>query len=583
MHRIYLTVKTDYKSIRMKTNNLVIYAFTALAFVLIQGCGGLGKMDKLKEELNAKVEPDPLIVRGDSIEINLSGKYPEKYFHKKVIVEATPVLTYEGGETPFEMQGYQGEDAAGNYEVIPYATGKSFAYTDKIAYTPAMSESNLELRIKGSKGSKEQSFDPIPLVAGVITTPYLMQNDDKPTMSKDNFKRTLSKSKEATVNFAYNSSNVTSSELKDDDIKALKTFIEECAVSDSLVLVGTNVEAYASPEGEISLNEDLALERSQAANKIIANLIKKAKIEVAETGFYVDSPKGEDWDGFKEQMEASSIEDKNLILRVLEMYTDKNKREQEIKNIAMTYKQIEKVILPSLRRSQITLNYKVEGYTDEELMVLCKSNPEILTVEEILFSATLFDGMNDKLEIYEHAERLFPTDYRGINNVGYILFMQNKKEEAKSQFEKAYAVAKKPEVANNMGICARLDGDRGAALDYFAAASGAGDAVAYNKALVKIQQGDYSSAVSNMGSNNTFNVALAKVLNGDNSGAKAAIDNSGDTSAMALYLKAIIAARQGSGADVLKNLNDAIAKDASLKAKAMKDLEFRDFKAQFNF
>jgi tetratricopeptide (TPR) repeat protein len=567
----------------MKTNNLVIYAFTALAFVLIQGCGGLGKMDKLKEELNAKVEPDPLIVRGDSIEINLSGKYPEKYFHKKVIVEATPVLTYEGGETPFDMQGYQGEDAAGNYEVIPYATGKSFAYTDKIAYTPAMSEGNLELRIKGSKGSKEQSFDPIPLAPGVITTPYLMQNDDKPTMSKDNFKRTLSKSKEAIVNFAYNSSNVNSSELKDDDIKALKSFIEECAVADSLVLVGTNVEAYASPEGEITLNEDLALERSQAANKIVADLIKKAKLEVAETGFFVDSPKGEDWDGFKEQMEASTIEDKNLILRVLEMYTDKNKREQEIKNIAMTYKQIEKVILPSLRRSQITLNYKVEGYTDEELIVLCKSNPEILTVEEILFSATLFEGMNDKLEIYEHAERLFPADYRGINNVGYVLFMQNKKEEAKSQFEKAYAVSEKPEVANNMGICARLDGDRGAALDYFAAASGAGDAVAYNKALVKIQQGDYSAAVSNMGSNNTFNVALAKVLNGDNSGAKAAIDNSGDTSGMALYLKAIIAARQGSGADVLKNLNDAIAKDASLKAKAMKDLEFRDFKAQFNF
>jgi tetratricopeptide (TPR) repeat protein len=357
----------------------------------------------------------------------------------------------------------------------------------------------------------------------------------------------------------------------------------ECADSDSLVLTGTSVEAYASPEGEITLNEDLALERSQAANKIVANLIKKAKLEVAAEGFYVDSPKGEDWEGFKEQMEASSIEDKNLILRVLEMYTDKNKREQEIKNIAKTYKSIEKDILPSLRRSQVTLKYNVEGYTDEELIVLCKSNPETLTVEEILFSATLFEGMNDKLEIYENAERLFPADYRGINNVGYILFMQNKKEEAKSQFEKAYAVSEKAEVANNLGICARLDGDRDGALGYFAAASGAGDAVAYNKGLVKIQQGDYSSAVSNMGSNSTFNVALAKVLNGDNTGAKAAMDNSGDDSAMAMYLKAIIAARTGSGADVLKNLNDAIAKDGSLKDKAMKDLEFRDFQAQFNF
>ncbi|MCB0762270.1 MAG: hypothetical protein KDC12_12160 [Flavobacteriales bacterium] len=567
----------------MKTKNLVIYALAAGTLALVQGCGGLGKMDKLKEELNAKVEPDPLIVRGDSVEINLSGKFPEKYFHKKVIVEGTPVLVWEGGEVAYDMQGYQGEDAAGNYEVIPYEAGKSFSYTDKVAYTPAMENmSNLELRIKGSKGSKTQEFDPIPLAPGVITTPYLIQNDDKPVMSKDNFQRVLSFTKEGTINFAYNSSVVRPGETRDDDMKALEAFIKECAAADSLVLTGTNVDAYASPEGEISLNEDLALERSQNANKVIAQMIKKAKMEVEE-GFYGDSPKGEDWDGFKELMEASNIEDKNLILRVLEMYKDKTKREEEIKNIAKTYKEIEKEILPQLRRSQITLKYNVEGYTDEELKVLCKSNPDILTVEELLYSATLFENLNDKLEIYESTERIYPTDYRGINNVGYILFMQNKKEEAASQFEKAYAVKQAPEVSNNMGIVARMNGDRDAALDYYASASGAGDAVAYNKGLVYIQQGDYSSAISNMGGTNSFNTALVKVLNGDNSGAKAAMDNSGDDSAIAHYLRAIIAARSGSSADVLKHLADAIAKDSTLKAKAMNDLEFRDYKAQFNF
>jgi Flp pilus assembly protein TadD len=567
----------------MKANSLKALVFAGVT-TLLTACGGLGKMEKHMEELNAKVEPQPLIVRGDMVEINLSGTFPQKYFHKKVVVEATPVLTYDGGETAFEKQGYQGEDAAGNYEVIPFESGKGFSYTDEIAYDPAMEVSELELRISGTKGSKSATFEPLKLGVGVITTPYLIQNDDRPIMSTDNYKRVLSFTTEAVINYDYNRSNVKSSETRDQDIKDLKAFIESCAVADSLVITGTDVESYASPEGEISLNENLAQERAESANAVISGFMKKAKIDVENPdAFYTNTPKGEDWSGFKTMMEASSIEDKHLILRVLEMYTDKNKREEEIKNIAKTYKEIEKDILPSLRRSQMTVNYNVEGYTDEELIVLCKSNPDILTIEELLYGANLFDGLNDKLEIYEHAERLFPGDYRGINNVGYVLFMQNKVEEAMSQFDKAWKVSESNEVANNMGICKRISGDREAGMEFLNKASGAGDEVSYNKGLVHIQNGDYSGAVSSMGSNNTFNVALAKVLNGDNTGAKAAIENSGDESAMAYYLRAIIAARSASGADVINHLGTAVGKDSTLKDKAMKDLEFRDYKSQFNF
>lgn len=561
-----------------------ILAAAALFLGLLTGCGGLGKMEKYIEELNAKAEPAPLTVRGDSVEINITGKFPPKYFHKKVIVEATPVLVYEGGETAYRTQGYQGEDAAGNYEVIPYEAGQSFSYTDVIAYDPAMEVSNLQLRIKGSKGSKEASFEPLEIGIGVITTPYLMKDDDMPIMSTDNFQRILSFEKEAVVNYAYNKSNVRSAELRDDDIKAMKEFIAECAEADSLVITGTTVEAYASPEGEISLNENLAQERAESANAIVSKEMSREKIEVENPdAFFMNAPKGEDWDGFKEMMEASSIEDKHLILRVLEMYTDKTKREEEIKNIAKTYKEIEKDILPQLRRSQIALAYNVEGYTDEELKVLSKSNPDILTVEELLFSATLFDGLNDKLEIYESTERLYPGDHRGINNVGYVLFLQNKVEEAASQFDKASKVNATPEVHNNLGICARLNGDRDAALDHFSQASGAGGEVNYNKGLVHIQNGDYSGAVSNMGSNNTFNAALAKLLNGDASGADTTLDNANDGSAIGSYLAAVIAARQNNSAEVIKNLEDAVSKDASLKDKAMRDREFEDFKASFNF
>lgn len=568
----------------MKTTALNVFSFLTVLSLLLSACGGLGKMEKEIETLNANAEPEPLIVRGDSVEVNITGKFPEKYFHKKVVVEATPVLVYDGGESAYPMQGYQGEDAAGNYEVIPYDAGKSFSYTEKVAFVPGMEQSTLELRISGTKGSKSATFDPLPIGTGVITTPYLVQSDDMFLIGADNFQRVLSYTKEATINFAYNSSVVRSSELRDEDVDAMEEFIEFAAENDSITITGTAVEAYASPEGEISLNENLAQERAEAANKVIERMMKSEKISPeSPEAFFKNMPKGEDWEGFKELMQASDIEDKELILSVLSMYSDKNKREQEIKNIAKTYKVIEKEILPSLRRSKIDLAYDVEGYTDEELIDLSKSNPDILTIEELLFAATLFDDLNDKLEVYQNAERVHPGDWRGANNVGYVLMMQNKMGQAKAQFEKALNVERNPVSLNNLGCIARLEGDRDKALEHFAEAMSAGPEVKYNKGIVQIQNGNYSGAVSNMSGMNTMNLALAKLLNGDVSGAKTVMQNSGDESAEAYYLRAVIAARNNTSADVLSNLGTAIEKDGSLKAKAMKDLEFRDFKDQFNF
>lgn len=541
-------------------------------------------MEKHIEELNAKAEPEPLIVRGDSVEINITGKFPEKYFHKKVIVEATPAIVYDGGEATYETQGYQGEDAAGNYEVIPYDAGKSFSYTDKVAFVPGMEESTVELRVSGSKGSQTATFDPLPVGTGVITTPYLVQSDDMFLIAGDNFQRVLSYTQEAVVNYAYNSSSVRSSETRDQDVKDLMAFVKFASEKDSIVITGTNVMAYASPEGEISLNEDLAQERAESANALVEKEMKRRKIAPENRdAFYTNTPKGEDWDGFKDLMEASSIEDKALIIRVLETYADKTEREQQIKNISKTYKEIEKEILPALRRSQIVVNYDVEGYTDEELRDLCKSNPDILTIEELLFAATLFDGLNDKLEIYQNAERVHPGDYRAANNVGYCLMMQNKMADAKAKFQKALDTESNPVSMNNLGAIARLEGDRSAAMEMYNDAMAAGNEVKYNKGIVQIQNGDYASAINNMGSFNTMNLALAKALNGDASGAKTVMDNSGDESAEAYYLRAVIAARMNVGADVVSNLNTAIQKDGSLKSKAMKDLEFRNYKDQLNF
>ena len=549
------------------------------AFVLLlalPGCGGLGKMEKAIEELNLSMDPEPLIMRGGEVELSLSGTFPEKYFAKKAIIEATPVLVWEGGEAAFKTQGFQGEDAAGNYTVVPFKSAKSFDYSASVPYEEGMEDgARLELRISGTMGSKTMDFEPVVLGDGVITTPNWVQADDRFVMGEDAFQRVVSYTTEAEINYEYNASRVRNAELRDDDMVALKEFVSFAADHDSVMLKRTSVSAYASPEGEITLNEDLAFERAESANAAVANLLKRAKIEV-EDGFYGNNPKGEDWEGFQSLMRASDIEDKDLILRVLSMYSDKNRREEEIKNIAKTYKEIEKEILPALRRSMITLHYDIEGYTDEELMDLAMSNPDTLTVEESLYAATLFDSNDDKLAVYEATSRVHADDWRGPNNEGVCLMAMGKLNQAADRFMAADERGDSPVINNNLGAVARMKGNLTDAKRYLSSASGAGDAVKYNKGILAIQEGEYSQAVSSFSGENTVNAALAKLLNSDANGAKTILNNADDDSAVAHYVMAIANARLGNSAEAKQHRDMAVQKDAGLSGKASADLEFRD-------
>ncbi len=280
-------------------------------------------------------------------------------------------------------------------------------------------------------------------------------------------------------------------------------------------------------------------------------------------------------------MQASSVADKDLVLRVLEMYPEGDKRESEIKNMAATYTELREKILPQLRRSEMRMNYEIVGKTDEQITAMAKSMPDSLNVEELLFAATLTTDMNEQLRIYKEVERIFPNDHRGANNVGYIYMLQNKLDDAAAQFQKANSIKDNAESTNNLGVVARLKGDRKKAAEHFAKATSAGPEVKYNMGLVNIQNGDYASANSNMAGMNTVNAALAKMLSGDNAGAQAILDKAADKdSATGRYVAAIIAARSGNGDGVRNNLAQAVQKDASLREKAMKDLEFRNFKDQ---
>jgi len=535
-------------------------------------------MEKEIEAMGLEASPEPLILRGDQVELEVTGRFPAKYFGKKVSVEATPVLTWEGGSASFESEGFQGEDAAGNFTVVPFESGKSFSYSSSVPFDPAMEDAaELAVVISGTQGNKSATFAPFVVGAGVITTPLWVQADDQFIPVEDNFQRVITYTEEVTVNYSVNSSTVRSGELRDADWKALKELIQLSVDADSVTITGARIEAYASPEGEITLNEDLASDRANSAAASVTREMKRKKL-TADEAFYDLVPKGEDWQGFKSLMQASDIEDKNLILRVLEMYSDKNKREEEIRNIAKTYKAIEKEILPVLRRSQVVVSYDVEGYTDEELMDYCMSMPDSLTADELLYAATLFSDLNDKLTIYQSAARVHSDDFRGYNNAGWCLAQMGRMNQAGEVFQQALELERNKAVVNNVAALTRQNGDIDGAMKLLNEAAGAGPEVGYNKGIILIQKGDYASAISNMGRVSSVNVALAKMLNGDAAGAKTALENADDDSAVASYVMAVACARLNDSAGVKKHLGEALAKDPNLRQKAEKDLEFRDMR-----
>jgi tetratricopeptide (TPR) repeat protein len=580
----------------MEKKHLKGLGLVLVAALVITGCGGLGKMNKYVSTITYTVDPNPLIVKGDTVHVNVNGNFPGKYFYKKAQAELTPTIVTgtdglvetngvwapkSGTESPMKMAGFQGEKAAGNYTVVPYETGKSFSYSDRVAYQPAMEQSQLMLKILGKQGKKQKGFTPIKLADGVITTPYLMMNDDKVIMAKDNFVRITSHTLSATLNYLVASDVLRPAELKDADVKEMAAFLKTNAKNERIVLKSAVIDGFASPEGEIKMNDGLADKRDLSGKRWLQGELSRNKYAKAKNdSMYIMTPRGEDWEGFRSAMQASSFKDKDLVLRVLEMYPDVDKRESEIKNMAATYTEIAEDILPKLRRAEVVLNYEKVGYSDEELAQLSKTSPDSLNVEELLkAAANAANDVNEQLRIYKECERVHPTDHRASNNIGCIYYAQNKMAEAEAQFQKANSIQDNPISTNNLAAITRQKGDRKKAMEMLKKSTSAGPEVKYNMGLINIQNGDYASASGNMSGVNDFNAALAKLLGGDAAGAQGILQQSADKdSAKGHYLMAIIGARLNNGDLVRNELGMAAKQDPSLGEKAKKDLEFRAFK-----
>ncbi len=579
----------------MNTKTLRNLTLAVGATALLVGCNGLGKMIKKQKTITYDVKPNPLEMHGDSVVFTVSGKYPAKVFAKKATVTVTPVVKYSGGEKAMKPVVLVGEKATGSGQKISYTNGGTFSYTtEKFAYEPGMKVAKVELRAQGAVKKKTKDFTPVEIADGTIVTPLLVRNDEKGIYAKDAFVKTTPANQTANIYYVINQSVVRPSELKSDEMKNLQSFINTNINSQWYEFKGISVSAYASPDGELSLNENLAKDRAKSGSKALMGEFKKNKNKDQKFGKdeanYSTQTTAEDWDGFQTLMQQSNIADKDLILRVLTMYKDGEQREKEIKNLSKTYVEVAEKILPKLRRSVLTVNVDKKSRTDEMISKLATTSPDSLSVEELLYATTLTTDQNTQVQILQAAEKKYASDWRTSNNLGVALLMQNKVSEAGEAFKRAETSANgNPILMNNLGIIAAKSGDRKKAMEYYDKASGAGKEVNYNKGIVNVRDGKYSDAVSNFGDYKGFNKALAELLNGNTGAVASTIDASTEKDmAWSYYLKAVAAARSNNAADVNANLKTAIEKDGSLKAAAKDDAEFiklrdnADFKALVN-
>ncbi|MGB5989040.1 MAG: hypothetical protein WBG43_04820 [Marinifilaceae bacterium] len=554
-----------------------ILASVMVAVVVMTSCSPLSKMQKEAANIRYKVTPEILEVKAGNVDVKIEVNFPPKYFNKAVIVDATPVLKYNGGEKALPMKTLQGEDVQENNTVIPYESGKSITYEASVPYEVAMRISQLEMRISVRKGDKAVDCDPIKIADGVISTATLVQNTPSVALGVDNFQRIIRESKKADIHYLINSSNVSWKELRANDVKALAKFIKAANKNEKQELKSLEIKAYASPDGKEDLNEKLANKREASSKKILKKQVGRVA-EFKSEDFIKSLVTAEDWDGFKKLMEESNIQDKELILRVLSMYNDPEVREREIKNISAAFSSIAEEIFPKLRRSQLIMNVDNIGFSDEELLSMIKSEPAKLNNDEVLYSATLFSSAADKLYVYETAMKQFPNDWRGFNDAGMIKFNMSNIEEANALFNKADGLsANKNIVKNNLAAIALYKGDVAKAEVLLGAAVGAGQEVDFNNGIVALKKGKYTDAVKYLANCKCVNSALASILADNNSEALKKLNANQSGLAVVDYLKAIVGARTNNSKLVFSSLKAAIAKDAKLKVAASTDLEFAKF------
>ena len=556
--------------------NYSILSLSLISLVAFSSCSKLGPLSAD----NFTVEPNPLETLGGEVPATVNGVFPVKYMKPKAVVTVTPELRYADGKVAKGQSAtFQGERVMGNDQTISYKMGGRYTMKTSFAYVPEMQKSDMYLTFDARLGKKKVEVPAVKVATGVLATSELYKQalmNAGGCIATDSFQRVRAQRVEANIKFLVNQANLRKSELKNGSVKEFVEMLKKInADREGLNLKNVEVAAYASPEGGFKFNDKLAGKRQSVSEAYVDKQLKAAKLGGANVDAHYTA---QDWDGFKRLVQASNIQDKDVILRVLEMYKDPAEREQQIRNMSAGFRELADGILPELRRSRLIINYETVGRSDEQIKEQYKADAAQLSADELLYAATLTNDANEKEAIYKKAAECYDKDYRAYNNLAVMAFNKGDENAAKSYVKQAFAKNQKaPEGYANLALIALRNGNIAEAESNLSSAinaNGFGEVMGN----LNIAKGNYATAVKNFEGSKSNSAALAQILNKDYAAAVATLKDQKNADALSDYLMAIVQNRQGNTAAAQDYLNSAIKKNSALSQYADNDLEFANLK-----
>ena len=573
--RVPLAAPRFIKTFIFMRKNLIFAAIAAIVFVFTS-CSKLGPLSAD----NFEVTPNPLETQGGKVPATINGKFPEKYMKRNAQVTVIPELRYGNGQVAQGIPAtFQGEKVMGNDQTISYRLGGHYTMKTQFDYVPEMQQSEMYLTFLAKLGKKQVSIPAVKVATGVIATSELYKQtmmNGGGCIAPDSFQRISSQKYDATVKFLVNQAVLRQSELKNNSVQEFVKLLQKINADrgEKLAIKNVEVAAYASPEGGFEFNDRLAGKRQDASEQYVQQTLKQTRVDAAVDARYT----AQDWEGFQQLVQASNIQDKDVILRVLSMYKDPEQREQQIRNMSEAFRELADGILPELRRARMTINYDVVGRSDEQIKQQYSTDATKLSVEEMLYAATLTDNLAEKEAIYKKTAQYWDKDYRALNNLAVLAFNAGDETKADQYLQQALRVNKKaPEAFANLGLMALKNGKLTEAEDYIANAIGANG---FGEALgnLNIAKGNFAQAEANFAESVSNSAALAQLLNKNYEAAVQTLDKVKNPDAMTSYLHAIVAARRGNKFAAESYLKEALRLDSTLKNYADNDLEFQFLK-----
>lgn len=548
----------------------LIFTLSVCSVLALSSCS---KMGALSAD-NFTVTPNPLETKGGQVPATINGAFPEKYMKKNAVVTVIPELRYGNGQVAKGTGStFQGEKVLGNDQMISYRLGGRYTMKTAFDFVPEMQKSDMYLTFSARRGNKKINIPAVKVAEGVVATSELYKQlllSDGGCIAPDSFQRVNARKQEANIKFLVNQANLRRSELKNNSVKEFVAMLKRInADREKLNIRNVEVQAYASPEGGFSFNDKLAGKRQNTSEAYVKSQLKQTGVATGIDAHYT----AQDWDGFQKLVQASSIQDKDVILRVLSMYKDPEQREQQIRNMSEAFRELADGILPELRRSRLIINYETIGRSDEQIKAQYATDATKLSVEEMLYYATLEDNMAKKEEIYKRTAEYYDKDYRALNNLATLAFMKGDEMEATRYLERALRVnPQAPEALANLGIMELVNGNVKEAETSIAKALGEQNV---NVAIgsLNLAKGNFAQAEKDFEDVNSNSAALAQLMNKNYAAAAATLDKVANPNALTDYLHAIVAARRGNKFAAESYLKEALKKDPSLKTYADNDLE----------